>query len=164
MKKKRGHYFLSQKRELVSPLAGRGLFGHCGSGIRVQLACLLHPRESKTSQLLGQRHEVVRVVKNPYRKELSGRISKKRSVTYDIRVKTKPFFGSGFPRNHLHLIDCETIFPSCLECRCAVQLRGTYEVATASRKCENKHLCAENQCYCKLRKVFCFANIFRTIF
>ena len=41
MKKKTGHYFLSQKRELVSPLAGRGLFGHCGSDIRVQLAFLL---------------------------------------------------------------------------------------------------------------------------
>ena len=159
MKKKIGHYFLSQQRELVSPLAE--VFWGIAA---LTFACLLHPRESKTSQLLGQRHEVVHVVKNPYRKELSGRISKKRSVTYDIRVKTKPFFGSGFPRNHLHLIDCETIFPSCLECRCAVQLRGTYEVATASRKCENKHLCAENQCYCKLRKVFCFANIFRTIF
>ena len=35
VKKKIGHYFLSQKRELVSPLAGRGLFGHCGSDIRV---------------------------------------------------------------------------------------------------------------------------------
>ena len=80
---------------MVSPLAGRGLFWHCGSDIRVQLACLLRQRESKTSQLLGQRHEVVRVVKKTYRKEFSGRNSKKRSVTYDIRVKTKSFFVLG---------------------------------------------------------------------
>lgn len=111
-----------------------------------------------------ERHGVFRVVKKPYRKELSGRISKKRSVTYDIRVKTKSFFGPGFPRSHLHLIDCETIFPSRLECRCAGQLRGTYGMATASRKYENKHLCAEDKSYCKLRKVFYFASIFRPIF
>ena len=123
-------------------------------------------RESKTSQLRGQRHEVVRVVKKPYGKEFSGRISKKRSVTYVIRSSEDfvIFRVRLSSQPSIHLIDCETIFPSCLECRCSGQLRKTYEMPKATRRCENKHLCAEDKSYSRLRDVFCFANIFRTIF